>query len=193
MPGIYEIKCLKNNKCYIGESVNCLNRLGRHIDALENNRHDCIELQTDFNCYGKKGFSIKVLKKGLCYKNDLTRKKIEKKILLTRNNIYNSFSKLGWTQYSQQIKVEGKIYHSLRSAALILKQSKTNLIRKCRDQNNLNYQYLEKVPYTKCCQPVQIDGIYYPSIKAATLKLKLAFSTVKKRCQSEQYPTYIFF
>ena len=60
-PGLYKITCLKNNKIYIGQSSNVLSRLGRHSDNLENNRHDCIELQKDFNKFGKKFFKFENL------------------------------------------------------------------------------------------------------------------------------------
>lgn len=52
-PGLYKITCLKNNKIYIGQSSNVLSRLGRHVDNLEKDRHDCLELQNDFNEYGR--------------------------------------------------------------------------------------------------------------------------------------------
>ena len=59
-PGVYRITCLKNNKVYIGESANLLGRLGKHSDALEQNRHDCFELQKDFNHYGKSFFVFEI-------------------------------------------------------------------------------------------------------------------------------------
>ena len=46
--GLYKISCLKNNKVYIGESSNVLSRLGRHVDNLENNRHDCLRITKRF-------------------------------------------------------------------------------------------------------------------------------------------------
>ena len=61
-PGLYKITCLKNNKIYIGQSENILGRLGRHSENLEKNRHDCQELQNDFNCYGKAYFIFEALK-----------------------------------------------------------------------------------------------------------------------------------
>ena len=57
-PGLYKITCLTNQKIYIGESENVLSRLGRHVESLEKKRHDCVELQTDFNLYGKKYFKF---------------------------------------------------------------------------------------------------------------------------------------
>lgn len=62
-PGLYLITCLKNGKVYIGKSSNILSRLGRHVDNLENNRHDCLELQNYFNRFGKKYFKLKAQKR----------------------------------------------------------------------------------------------------------------------------------
>ena len=59
-----KLDVLKNNKVYIGESTNILSRFGRHSDNLENNRHDCFELQQDFNKYSKTDFVFKVLELG---------------------------------------------------------------------------------------------------------------------------------
>nr|YP_009184857.1 putative GIY-YIG homing endonuclease [Jenufa minuta]ALO63010.1 putative GIY-YIG homing endonuclease [Jenufa minuta] len=64
-PGLYKITCLKNNKIYIGISLNVLSRLGRHTDNLEKNRHDCFELQQDFNQFGKKSFTFEAIETNL--------------------------------------------------------------------------------------------------------------------------------
>lgn len=34
VPGLYEIRCLKNNKVYIGQSQNCAYRIARHYSDL---------------------------------------------------------------------------------------------------------------------------------------------------------------
>ena len=75
--GLYKITCLKNNKIYIGQSSNVLSRLGRHADNLENNRHDCLELQKDFNKFGKRFFKFESLEIGEKYVNENLRKKKE--------------------------------------------------------------------------------------------------------------------
>lgn len=74
-PGLYKIICLKNNKIYLGQSGNLISRLGRHCDNLENNRHDCCELQNDFNKYGKQHFIFLALEQNLNYKNETFRKR----------------------------------------------------------------------------------------------------------------------
>ena len=74
-PGLYTITCLKNNKIYNGQSSNVLSRLGRHADNLENNRHDCLELQKDFNKFGKIFFKFESLEIDEKYVNENLQKK----------------------------------------------------------------------------------------------------------------------
>ena len=57
----YKITCLKNGKVYVGESQNVFHRLGRHTTDLQENRHDCPELQQNFNKYGKNAFKFESL------------------------------------------------------------------------------------------------------------------------------------
>lgn len=143
-PGLYQIICLKNNKTYIGESSNVLSHLGRHVDNLENQRHDCLELQKDFNKYGKNNFKFESLHLGEFYQNRAVRKKIEKEILKNYKNLYNNQEKKDWPRYSQKVKINNKVYSSLREAAKNLNQSRTHITRKCRDPKNHDFIFLEK-------------------------------------------------
>lgn len=61
-PGIYKIICLKNGKIYIGESNNCLYRIGRHFNDLENDLHHCQPLVKDFQKYGRRCFKATIIK-----------------------------------------------------------------------------------------------------------------------------------
>lgn len=124
-PGLYTITCLKNNKIYIGQSSNVLSRLGRHADNLENNRHDCLELQKDFNKFGKIFFKFESLEIDEKYVNENLRKKKEQEYIKGNENIYNFKSNHNWKFYFQQLKIFGKTYDSLRQAALSLKESRT--------------------------------------------------------------------
>lgn len=54
--GLYEIKCLNNNKKYIGKAENVLDRLSRHSCSLIQGINDCKELQQDWNMYGPNQF-----------------------------------------------------------------------------------------------------------------------------------------
>lgn len=60
--GIYQIYCTKNNKYYIGQSINMQNRLNQHLSELRNNTHQNKALQSDFNKFKEKAFVFKELK-----------------------------------------------------------------------------------------------------------------------------------
>lgn len=60
-PAIYLIKCLVNNKIYIGSSVNLRNRINRHYNDLINNKHSSKHLQNAFNLHGDENFIVEVL------------------------------------------------------------------------------------------------------------------------------------
>ena len=83
----------KGSKVYIGESTNVLSRLGRHADNLENNRHDCFELQQDFNNYGKTYFVFKVLEINAKLQIEKKRKLTEEKYLKFKNGLILHFKK----------------------------------------------------------------------------------------------------
>jgi group I intron endonuclease len=61
VPAIYLIKCLINNKIYVGSSVNLRNRINRHYNDLINNKHASNHLQNAFNLYGNENFIVEVL------------------------------------------------------------------------------------------------------------------------------------
>lgn len=47
--GIYKIANTKNNKCYIGQSIDIEKRFKEHIYHLENNKHHSVKLQRSYN------------------------------------------------------------------------------------------------------------------------------------------------
>jgi hypothetical protein len=55
------IKNIKNNKIYVGSSVNINNRRCKHFWMLENSIHDNEYLQKSFNKYGKDSFKFEIL------------------------------------------------------------------------------------------------------------------------------------
>jgi group I intron endonuclease len=56
--GIYELKCIQNNKVYIGSSKNIRRRIVEHINLLKKNKHDNNYLQKTWNKYGEASFSF---------------------------------------------------------------------------------------------------------------------------------------
>lgn len=60
MRGIYEIINIKNNKIYVGESLDITNRWKDHIESLVKGTHHNYKLQSDFNQYGVDAFKFRI-------------------------------------------------------------------------------------------------------------------------------------
>ena len=146
-PGLYKITCLKKNQSYIGHSENILGRLGRHTENLEKNRQDCQELQKDFNFYGKAHFVFEALKDvyGPRFANQGFREKYEQQLIQQTgfDFSYNKPISKNIQYFAQKVEINGVFYTSLRKAALILKESRTNISRKCLDPHNPKYPFIE--------------------------------------------------
>lgn len=61
LSAIYEIRCLLNNKVYIGSSKHYKNRWTTHKRNLKNNNHINKHLQSAWNKYGKKNFVFSII------------------------------------------------------------------------------------------------------------------------------------
>ena len=60
--GIYKITCVKNNKIYIGKSIDIHRRIKDHKWKLRSGTHINKKLQSDFNKYGEEAFIFEVEK-----------------------------------------------------------------------------------------------------------------------------------
>jgi group I intron endonuclease len=70
--GIYAIKNLKNNKIYIGQSINIQKRIIQHKSNLKRNKHPNAHLQASYNYYGENNFEFYILE--LCEKDVLDKR-----------------------------------------------------------------------------------------------------------------------
>lgn len=61
LSGVYKIINISNNKIYIGSSINIKNRIKRHLNDLDKNKHYNIYLQNAWNKYGKEKFLFEIL------------------------------------------------------------------------------------------------------------------------------------
>ena len=84
MRGIYQIKNLTNNKFYIGESLNILQRWEEHKKDLRNNKHHSFKLQKAWNEYGEKAFEFNIL----AILNDDISNFIDKYVLIVYEYLY---------------------------------------------------------------------------------------------------------
>lgn len=90
-PGIYAIVNTQTNKYYIGEANNLADRLSRHILQLNAQKHDCTQLQEDWQFYGEQVFDFVLLEIGTQMWSDrIDRLKIERQYIHKyKENIYN--------------------------------------------------------------------------------------------------------
>lgn len=63
--GIYIIRCLVNEKVYVGGSGSLKNRWRTHISSLNKNKHHSKELQNDFNKFGKENFEFQIIEQDI--------------------------------------------------------------------------------------------------------------------------------
>lgn len=86
--GIYKIICLKNNKVYIGSSVNLRKRKNSHLHELRLNKHSNKRLQNAYNKYGEESFCFeKVLE---CLPEELLL--LEEQIIKEYNSLKQGFN-----------------------------------------------------------------------------------------------------
>ena len=91
--GVYCIRCLKNNKVYIGESSSLLERAARHFTLLKNEYHESLSLQKDFCLYGSDFFKFEILyfEEGFKKRRELKQKFINKQLHNQCYNLTNNF------------------------------------------------------------------------------------------------------
>ncbi len=61
--GVYKITCLKNNKVYVGQSLDIYRRLSQHYKALQSltHRHHSSRLQDDWDLFGEENFVAEII------------------------------------------------------------------------------------------------------------------------------------
>ena len=63
--GIYMIKCIANDKTYIGSSNDVMRRIKTHKRELKNGSHNNLLLQHEYNKYGADNFIFKIIDQNL--------------------------------------------------------------------------------------------------------------------------------
>lgn len=88
---IYEIKCLANNKVYIGQTSNFKSRIYNHKYNLKHNTHSNKQLQEDYNQFGLMNFTFSILQDNVLKENLLIEETrwINKLGGIESNNLYN--------------------------------------------------------------------------------------------------------
>lgn len=190
--GVYKIDCKSTQRIYIGQTYSFLYRANQHFDKLRSQTHECKEMQKDFNRYSIENFTFEIL----YFENDQTRRielEIKECSKYSSDVIYNSIEPIGQNLLSktaQRIQINEKTFSSIREAAKMTNESKTSIIRKLDNSQNLFYIRLNTVNFYK--YQVQIDDKIYNSTREV-VNSGLAETTqqVRRRCRSENWPTWI--
>ena len=66
---IYCIKNSVNDHCYIGQTINFVQRKSKHLRELEQNKHHNFPLQRAYNKYGKDNFTISIIENNVPLEN----------------------------------------------------------------------------------------------------------------------------
>jgi len=114
--GIYYIKCLVNNKLYIGLTNNLRKRFNIHKHYLRNNKHDNPYLQNAWNKYNEDNFEFGVFE--YCNENLLSEKEIfyiNKYNTLDNKYGYNIHQGGEIFNFTNEMKIKSSISHTKNS------------------------------------------------------------------------------
>lgn len=109
--GVYSIKCVVNNKQYVGASRHITRRLSKHFSELHLNRHANTRLQNDYNKYGYENFVYSCIE--ACDEEVLLEREKFYQIKIGMDNIYNDKISGYWCseEYSNKHRYSNKDKH----------------------------------------------------------------------------------
>lgn len=204
LPGVYYIVNKKTKKRYIGEAANLAKRCGEHYTKLQQNNHDCKELQHDWNYLGDSFFDFFVLKSEISYKDHVKRLSLQRQLIQKyKDNCYNQLGKVeikktnlsSTTQVHNSIPVivYGKQFPSISSAAAAYNISVSVAKNHLNDLQDLNWQYVDSsrrsVSNVAC--PIVIDGRFYPSVSMPASAYNITDKTLRKYIKER--PNWCYF
>lgn len=159
-PGLYMVRCTKNDWRYYGESQNVSGRLASHRSLLNRNIHPNYLLQYDYNKYGSDFFDYIVLFMGEKWEQPIIRRGKETElIVLDRNLCYNIISTS--SPPGETNPFWGKVHtpETKKKISEALKNKPNDLLGK----------------------PVIIKQVIYPSIATASRETGIARKTIRKK------------
>ena len=199
-PGIYEIRCLKNNKVYIGQSHNCAYRIARHSNDLKQKTHHCEPLLEDFLKYGINYFKAKIImevsldgKFDNNYLIQLETKYISELEPLSYYNIINSNQSPSYKSY----KYKGQVFNTIKDLREFINNttdsnySETHFKRLFLNKNSPYYNEVDYVGEKPQTNIFSIEGKYYSGWKEiVNVGLAKTKSQVFYRLNSSNYKNW---
>lgn len=131
--GVYQIRCIEENKCYIGSSKDCQERVQKHFSELRFNRHTNKRLQEAFNKYGIERFIYSIVLY-VAKEEDLLAKETEYQIKIGIDNLYND--KITGVYVSDELKaryanIDQSYKHTLEYRMKLAASRQNNKIARC--------------------------------------------------------------
>jgi group I intron endonuclease len=193
--GIYLIRNINNNKCYIGSSNNLEYRKCMHFSKLKHNKHINQHLQNSYNKYGKESFIFTIIEECECMKEILLDR--EQYYINTMNPEYNILKIAGSTLgFNHSIETKLKISNS----TIGIKKSKEHCenIKNSQKGKTLTDEHKQKLSESAKNRTKQghttkinIDGINYDSLKEASELLGIKYNTLQRRLVNPNFLNYI--
>lgn len=159
------------------------------MSLLKTQNHECLSLQQDFNTYGSPFFEFRILH----FENDLKKRlQLEKQLISQQlpnecdNSSFFGFDK-NKPLVGQQILMDEKFYSSIREAEKKTGISKTTIIRRLNNTNDLACIRLNKVTIPKKGKyDFVINGLRYSSTQEVIANnLAISDNQVRERCSSK--------
>lgn len=163
-PGLYMIRCIKNDWRYYGESSNVSGRLASHKSLLNRQIHYNQNLQKDWNLNGSDFFEFLVLYMGEKWTESYIRRGKETElIILDRNQCYNILED---SSRPGELNPFWKKLHTPETKKKIS-------------------QALKNRPNDLLGRKVSIRGVEYPSIAEASRQTNIARKTIRKKIEDK--------
>ena len=143
--GIYIIRNLKNNKIYIGESINIENRWNDHKLALQDNKHYNSNLQSDYNEYGEDAFSFEVLHRYLG--KDIIDTKAT--LIILENKYMRLFNKRGYELYNIQNTLDNILLGNGQYSLSLFNKYTTPPHKAYKIQNDIKMAIVDKLKHAQ--------------------------------------------
>jgi hypothetical protein len=196
-PGLYAIVCSKTGKIYFGESENLLYRLGMHYKELVKGKHECKQLQEDWNSHGLANISFVSLSVGPEWDNTTTLRNAETKLIKQNLNIVYNLSIAGSVPkqnsdiYKKTVSYKGTSYPSIAAASRGTCVSETHIRRLLRDPQNNDWLYPvslnnldnKTIVNMDKAKPILVHGAIYRSIREASKVTKISRHTLLRHLE----------
>jgi len=182
--GIYRIRNIVNDKCYIGSAAYFASRKGVHFHNLRHNKHCNNHLQRAFNKYGEDSFVFEIL--CVCLPEDLI--SLEQHYIDTYIPEYNICRIAGNTLgvvCSEETRKKISIAHTGKKLSQEHKEKVVTALRNIVRTKN-HYKHAFKPIYKLCPESLEILE-EFESIMDASVKLNVDHSSIAKAAKGKLY------